>query len=63
MDLRIDKSVRVITKAGVPVDGVAGTGVNRAGKGSVCLDRTNGDEYLQTGPASSPVWKLVTRAA
>jgi hypothetical protein len=64
MDLRISGKVYMRVGAGAPVDGVAGTGVSRGmGKGSVFLDKTNGNEYLQTGTASSPVWKLVTRAA
>lgn len=46
---------------GAPVDGT--TGDNFAGIGSLYSDYTNGDLYIQTGAITSPVWKLVTRAA
>jgi len=46
---------------GAPVDGA--TGDNFAGKGSMYTDYTNANLYIQTGAITSPVWKLVTRAA
>jgi hypothetical protein len=53
----------LITHAGVPVDGVEGTGVGEVAKGTLCLDHTNGNAYINAGTMASPVWKLVTRAA
>ena len=43
-------------KAGVPVDGTSGTGAGWAGKGSLCVDRTNGTLYQNTGTKTSPTW-------
>jgi hypothetical protein len=51
----------VYTNAGVPVDGT--TGDNIAAKGSLLIDTTNANLYVQTGLITNPVWKLVTRAA
>lgn len=47
--------------AGVPVDGT--TGDNFAGPGSRYTDITNANLYIQTSAITTPVWKLVTRAA
>jgi len=47
--------------AGAPVNGT--TGDNFAGIGSMYIDSTAGNLYLQTGVITSPVWKLVTRAS
>lgn len=54
--------VRHFSTAGVPVDGVSGTGVNDAGKGSLCTDYTNGKLYINGGTKTSPLWKIVTSA-
>jgi hypothetical protein len=59
--LRIAGDVYLLTGAGAPVDN--STGDNFAGIGSSYFDVTNGNAYLQTGVITSPVWKLVTRAA
>lgn len=59
--LRSPNDVCVLEGAGVPVDGT--TGDNFAGKGSLYIDITNANHYIQTGAITSPVWKLVTRAA
>jgi hypothetical protein len=58
---RMEDDVVVMVNAGVPVDGT--TGDNFAGIGSMYIDSTAGNLYIQTGVISSPVWKLVTRAA
>lgn len=42
---------------GAPVDGVEGTGVGFAGKGSQYTDYTTPALYLNTGTKASPVWK------
>ena len=60
-ELRVSNNVVVMTGAGVPTDGT--TGDNFAGPGSMYVDITGADLYIQTGLITSPVWKLVTRAA
>jgi hypothetical protein len=60
-EIRVSNDVVVMTGAGVPVDGT--TGDNFAGPGSMFVDVTNANLYIQTGLITSPVWKLVTRAA
>ena len=52
----------VITNNGVPVDGIYGTGAGEISKGSLCLDSTNGNAYINAGTQTTPSWKLVTRA-
>lgn len=51
---------------GTPVNGVAGTGTGAgfAGPGSVFIDTTAGNWYINggAGTKASPVWKLVTHA-
>ena len=59
--LRLDNDVKIMSGAGVPVDGT--TGDNFAGPGSIYINISAGNAYLQTGLITSPVWKLVTRAA
>lgn len=61
--LRLDNNVVVMTGTGAPTDGGAGTGLNFAGPGSLFTNITAGNIYIQTGLISSPVWKLITRAA
>jgi hypothetical protein len=60
-NIRMEDDVVVMVNAGVPVDGT--TGDNFAGPGSMYIDSTGANLYLQTGAITSPVWKLVTRAA
>jgi hypothetical protein len=58
-----DSNFQIIPGAGVPVDGVSGTGAGTAGKGSLYSDQTNGKLYVNGGTLASPTWKLVTSAA
>ena len=60
-EIRVSNNVVVMTGAGVPTDGT--TGDNFAGPGSMYVDITGANLYIQTGLITSPVWKLVTRAA
>lgn len=60
-EIRVSNNVVVMTGAGVPSDGT--TGDNFAGPGSMYVDITGANLYIQTGLITSPVWKLVTRAA
>ena len=59
-NIRMEDDVVVMVDAGAPVDGT--TGDNFAGPGSMYIDSTAGNLYLQTAVITSPVWKLVTRA-
>jgi hypothetical protein len=60
-EMRVSNDVVVMTGAGAPTDGT--TGDNYAGPGSMYVDITGANLYIQTGLITSPVWKLVTRAA
>lgn len=59
--IRSPNQVVFMEGAGAPVDGT--TGDNFAGTGSVYIDYTNANMYFQTSAITTPVWKLVTRAA
>lgn len=54
------KDVVIIPNAGVPG---ANVGKGYAGKGSLCVDYTNGKLYINGGDKTTPAWKLVTSAA
>ena len=60
-NIRMEDDVVIMVDAGVPTDGT--TGDNFAGPGSMYIDSTGANLYLQTGLITSPVWKLVTRAS
>jgi len=60
-NIRMEDDVVVMVNTGVPTDGT--TGDNFAGPGSMYIDSTNANLYIQTGLITSPTWKLVTRAA
>jgi hypothetical protein len=60
-NIRMEDDVVVMVATGAPVDGT--TGDNFAGPGSMYIDSTGANLYIQTGAITSPVWKLVTRAA
>ena len=60
-NIRMEDDVVVMVDTGAPVDGT--TGDNFAGPGSMYIDSTGANLYIQTGAITSPVWKLVTRAA
>ena len=62
-EIRVSNNVVVMTGAGAPTSGASGTGDNFAGPGSMYVDITGADLYIQAGTISSPSWKLVTRAA
>lgn len=52
----VGASTFVFTNAGVPTNGTSGTGAEWAGKGSLCIDTTNGTLYQNTGTKASPTW-------
>jgi hypothetical protein len=60
-NIRMENNVVVMTGAGVPTDGT--TGDNFAGPGSLYVDITGANLYIQSSAITTPVWKLVTRAA
>lgn len=62
-EIRVSNNVVVMTGAGAPTSGSSGTGDNFAGPGSLFVDVTGANLYVQAGTISSPDWKLVTRAA
>ena len=57
-DLRLSKEVCVFSKAGVP----SSDGTGFANTGSLCIDRTNGDVYINVGDKTTPSWKKITHA-
>jgi hypothetical protein len=57
----LTNSVAIMTGAGVPTDAV--TGANYAGPGSMYIDITGKNLYINANTKASPTWKLVTRAA
>lgn len=63
--VRLPGDIVMLTGAGVPVDGVAGTGAGVAGPGSLYFRTGAGSLYVNggAGTQASPVWKLVTQAA
>lgn len=50
----VGPSTFVFTNAGAPTNAV--TGADWAGKGSLCIDTTNGTLYQNTGTKASPTW-------
>lgn len=61
--VRLGSDVVFLVGAGSPTSGASGTGDDVAGKGSIYVDVTNGNLYVQAGAITAPDWKLVTRAA
>lgn len=53
----------IFTGAGAPSNGTSGTGATVAGPGSIYIDTTGANAYINAGTGASPTWKLVTRAA
>ena len=60
---QLGSDILFATTAGAPTDGTSGTGAGTHGKGSLCVDRTNGKLYINGNTKASPTWKLVTSAA
>lgn len=59
--IRTPSQVCVMEGAGVPVDGT--TGDNFAAVGSIYIDVTNAEAYINAGTITDSVWKKITRAA
>lgn len=54
---------RIHLNAGAPTDGVNGTLAGIAEKGSLLIDTTTPDLYVNGNTKASPTWKKFTRAA
>jgi len=52
-----DNSYWSLVKNGAPTNGVDGLGF--AGLGSICMDLTTGNLYVNTGSKTSPTWVLI----
>lgn len=51
--------VAVVTHAGAPTDGTSGTGAGVAGPGSLLLDVTNFNLYINANTKASPTWSVL----
>jgi len=58
----INQNTPIVTNAGAPTNGAAGTYFNQAGIGALLIDTTNGNLYINTGTLASPTWTLMTSA-
>lgn len=58
--IQLDNDVCIITNAGTPTDGAAGTGAGRCGPGSLCIDFTNSVLYTNVNTKASPLWVAVS---
>jgi hypothetical protein len=52
----INQDVPILTNAGAPTSGAAGTYFNQAGKGAIIIDTTNGNIYINVGTKAVPIW-------
>ena len=51
-----NNGIAVLVSAGAPTSGTSGTGATQAGKGTLLIDVTNGNLYMNTNTAASPTW-------
>jgi len=49
----------ICTNPGAPTSGTSGTGANRFGSGSLLIDTTNINLYMNLGTLASPTWTLI----
>ena len=59
-EMRLSNDVCIMTGAGAPTDGAAGTGAGYAGPGSIYIDITNKTIRLNENTKASPTWTTVT---
>jgi len=57
-DIRLSNQIVIMSGSGAPVNGT--TGDNFAGTGSMYIDRTTPDWYIQEGLITNPVWVKVS---
>jgi hypothetical protein len=58
-DIRLESGAVVMENAGAPTDGATGTGDTYADTGSLLIDTTNGNGYINKGDADSQNWDKV----
>ena len=61
-DIRLPGDIVIMSKAGAPTGGGSGDGAAFAGPGSLLIDTTNKDFYINVDTKASPQWNKVTRA-
>ena len=54
-----DNDLAIITNAGAPTSGAAGTFFGMAGPGCLLIDTTNKKLYINTNTKASPTWTVV----
>jgi hypothetical protein len=54
----VEGSLGLLSLAGTPVNGTAGTHVG-AGVGALLVDTTTGKLYVNTGTEAAPIWTVV----
>lgn len=54
-----DELTGIFVKAGAPVDGTSGTFAGIAGPGSLLIDKTNCELFINTNTKASPLWTHV----
>lgn len=59
----LKRSIILIPNAGAPTSGTSGTGVGKAGPGSLCFDYSNGQVYINTNTVASPTWAKLADSA
>src|SRR5579859_7709027 len=59
----INQGCPIVTNAGAPTNGTSGTYVNQAGPGSVLIDVTNKNIYVNTNTLASPTWTAIGGAS
>jgi hypothetical protein len=52
--------LEVVSYAGAPVDGTSGTGAGLVSPGSLLIDTTNTNLYMNTNTKASPTWSLLS---
>ncbi len=52
----INNNVPIVTNAGAPTSGTSGTYAGQAGPGSILIDFTNANLYVNAGTLASPTW-------
>ena len=60
--VQFKNSARIFSGNVVPVDGTSGTGVGKAGPGSIYIRTDVATVYINTGTKASPSWKAITHA-
>lgn len=58
-DIRLESGAVVVENSGAPTDGATGTGDTYADTGSLLIDTTNGNGYMNRGDADSQNWDKV----